>query len=117
MFRNAAPARSCSRKIEIPRARTQSALRHVGQSRKRDTSNPHDNARTRIDEAQYRKQVVPRERNAPGGARVSGAREDSSRPAYDRRGVNMRMAEPEVLAKARIRPFDGAGTWKLLDEA
>jgi hypothetical protein len=37
-------------------------------------------------------------------------------PAYDRMGVNMRLADPEVLAKARIRPFDGAESWKFLDE-
>jgi hypothetical protein len=37
-------------------------------------------------------------------------------PAYDRMGVNMRLADPEVLAKARIRKFDGADTWKFLDE-
>jgi hypothetical protein len=36
-------------------------------------------------------------------------------PAYDRMGVNMRLADPEVLAKVRIRPFDGADTWKFLD--
>ena len=37
-------------------------------------------------------------------------------PAYDRMGVNMRLANPEVLAKARVRKFDGAHTWKFLDE-
>ena len=37
-------------------------------------------------------------------------------PAYDRMGVNMRLADPELIAKARIRPFDGADTWKFLDE-
>ena len=37
-------------------------------------------------------------------------------PAYDRMGINMRLAAPEVLAKARIRKFDGADTWKFLDE-
>jgi hypothetical protein len=31
-------------------------------------------------------------------------------------GVNMRLAEPEVLARARIQQFDGADTWTLLDE-
>lgn len=35
---------------------------------------------------------------------------------YDRMGVNMRMADPAVLAAARIRPFDGADTWKFLDD-
>jgi hypothetical protein len=38
-------------------------------------------------------------------------------PTYDRMGVNMRLADPAILAKARIRPFDGADTWKFLDEA
>lgn len=37
-------------------------------------------------------------------------------PAYDRMGVNMRLADPKVLANVRIRPFDGADTWKFLDE-
>ena len=34
---------------------------------------------------------------------------------YDRMGVNARLMEPEVLARARIRRFDGLDTWKLLD--
>lgn len=33
----------------------------------------------------------------------------------DRMGVNARMLEPEVLAKAKLRRFDGADTWKYLD--
>ena len=37
-------------------------------------------------------------------------------PAYDRMGVNLRLADPEVLAKARIRRFDGAETWTFIDE-
>ena len=36
--------------------------------------------------------------------------------ASDRMGVNMRMADPAVLAKARVRRFDGADTWKFLDD-
>ena len=34
----------------------------------------------------------------------------------DRMGVNARLMAPEVLAQARVRPFDGADTWKFLDE-
>jgi hypothetical protein len=33
----------------------------------------------------------------------------------DRMGVNARLIEPEVLARARIRRLDGLNTWKLLD--
>ena len=33
----------------------------------------------------------------------------------ERMGVNARMLEPEVLAQARVRRFDGADTWKYLD--
>jgi hypothetical protein len=33
----------------------------------------------------------------------------------DRMGVNANLMEPEVLAKARVRHFDGADTWKYLD--
>ena len=33
----------------------------------------------------------------------------------DRMGVNARLMEPEVLARARVRRFDGLDTWKLLD--
>ncbi len=35
---------------------------------------------------------------------------------HDRMGVNARMLEPGVLAKARVRRFDGADTWRFLDE-
>jgi hypothetical protein len=35
----------------------------------------------------------------------------------DRMGVNARLMPPEVLARARVRRFDGADTWKYLDEA
>lgn len=35
---------------------------------------------------------------------------------YNRMGVNARLMPPEVLAKARVRRFDGAKTWKFLDE-
>jgi hypothetical protein len=31
-------------------------------------------------------------------------------------GVNGRLFAPEILAKARIRLFDGANTWRYLDE-
>jgi hypothetical protein len=34
----------------------------------------------------------------------------------DRIAVNARLLAPEVLAAARVRPFDGAATWKYLDE-
>ena len=37
-------------------------------------------------------------------------------PARDRMGVNARLMEPEVVARARVRRFDGLNTWKLLDE-
>lgn len=30
-------------------------------------------------------------------------------------GVNMRNCDPAVIAKARVRRFDGARTWKFLD--
>lgn len=33
----------------------------------------------------------------------------------DRMGVNANLMEPEVLAQARVRRFDGADTWKYLD--
>jgi hypothetical protein len=33
----------------------------------------------------------------------------------DRMGVNARMLEPEVLAQAAVRRFDGADTWTYLD--
>ena len=35
--------------------------------------------------------------------------------AIDRMGVNARMLMPEVLARAKVRHFDGADTWKYLD--
>lgn len=38
-------------------------------------------------------------------------------PAGDRMGVNARLLEPAVIAGVRIRRFDGADTWKFLDEA
>ena len=34
----------------------------------------------------------------------------------DRMGVNARLMEPEVVARARVRRFDGLNTWKFLDE-
>ena len=34
----------------------------------------------------------------------------------DRMGVNARLMEPEVLARARVRHLDGADSWKYLDE-
>lgn len=34
---------------------------------------------------------------------------------HDRMGVNARMMSPQVLAKARVRRFDGADTWKELE--
>jgi hypothetical protein len=33
---------------------------------------------------------------------------------HDRMGVNARLMPPEVLAKARVRRFDGADTWQEL---
>jgi hypothetical protein len=30
-------------------------------------------------------------------------------------GVNARLMEPEVVARARVRHLDGANTWKYLD--
>ncbi|MGH6871336.1 MAG: GFA family protein [Rhizomicrobium sp.] len=35
--------------------------------------------------------------------------------SLDRMGVNARLMEPEILAAARVRKFDGADTWKFLD--
>jgi hypothetical protein len=32
-----------------------------------------------------------------------------------RMGVNARLMDPAIVAAARIRPFDGADTWKFLD--
>ncbi len=37
-------------------------------------------------------------------------------PASDRMSVNARLMAPEVLAAARVRRFDGADSWKFLDE-
>ena len=37
-------------------------------------------------------------------------------PTADRLGVNARLMDPAVVAAARIRRFDGADTWKFLDE-
>ncbi|HXU99259.1 MAG TPA: GFA family protein [Caulobacteraceae bacterium] len=34
----------------------------------------------------------------------------------DRMGFNARLFDPEVMAGVRIRRFDGAKTWKFLDE-
>lgn len=34
---------------------------------------------------------------------------------YDRMGVNARLMAPEVLARARVRQFDGADSCKYLD--
>jgi hypothetical protein len=31
-------------------------------------------------------------------------------------GINMRNADPTIRAAARIRRFDGADTWKALDD-
>jgi hypothetical protein len=36
-------------------------------------------------------------------------------PDNDRMGVNARLMAPDVYAAARVRPFDGADTWKFLD--
>jgi hypothetical protein len=33
----------------------------------------------------------------------------------DEMGVNARLMEPEVVARARVRHLDGANTWKYLD--
>jgi hypothetical protein len=35
----------------------------------------------------------------------------------DRMGVNARLMDVEVLAAARVRKFDGAESWKFLDES
>jgi hypothetical protein len=37
-------------------------------------------------------------------------------PSGERMGVNARLFAPEVLAAARVRRFDGADTWRDLDE-
>jgi hypothetical protein len=36
--------------------------------------------------------------------------------ARDRMGVNARLMDPEVLARARVRRLDGADTWKYIDD-
>ena len=35
---------------------------------------------------------------------------------HTRMAVNCRLAEPEMIAGIRVRPFDGAETWKFLDQ-
>ena len=37
-------------------------------------------------------------------------------PTTRRMGVNARMFDPQVMAGIRVRPFDGAETWRFLDE-
>ena len=39
----------------------------------------------------------------------------SPKDQRDRMGVNARLMEPEVVARARVRHLDGANTWKYLD--
>jgi hypothetical protein len=39
----------------------------------------------------------------------------SPRDRRDEMGVNARMMDPEVLARAHVRHLDGANTWKYLD--
>jgi hypothetical protein len=39
----------------------------------------------------------------------------ATKPGHDRMGVNARLLPPDILAKARVRRFDGADTWKELD--
>ena len=39
----------------------------------------------------------------------------SPRDQRDRMGVNARLLDPEVVARARVRHLDGANTWKFLD--
>lgn len=38
-------------------------------------------------------------------------------PAVARMKVNLAMADPRAIAGFRIRHFDGANTWRYLDEA
>mgnify|MGYP000628038281 CR=1 FL=1 len=38
-------------------------------------------------------------------------------PAVTRMKVNLAMADPQAIAGFRIRHFDGANTWRYLDEA
>jgi hypothetical protein len=37
-------------------------------------------------------------------------------PTMERMGVHARLMDPSVIANVRIRRFDGADTWKFLDE-
>ena len=39
----------------------------------------------------------------------------SPKDQRDRMGVNARLLDPEVVARARLRHLDGANTWKYLD--
>jgi hypothetical protein len=39
----------------------------------------------------------------------------SPRDQRDEMGVNARLLDPEVVARARVRHLDGAKTWKYLD--
>jgi hypothetical protein len=39
----------------------------------------------------------------------------SPRDQRDEMGVNARLMEPEVVARARVRHLDGAKSWKYLD--
>jgi len=32
-------------------------------------------------------------------------------------GVNARLMDPEVIAQARIRKFDGAASWTFIEES
>lgn len=47
------------------------------------------------------------------GCLTHGSPTDSSQTEM---GVNARLLDPAILAKARIRRFDGADTWKYLNE-
>jgi hypothetical protein len=47
------------------------------------------------------------------GSLTHGAPTDSSQTEM---GLNARLLDPAILAKARVRRFDGADTWKYLDE-
>ena len=37
-------------------------------------------------------------------------------PTLERMGVNARLMEPTIVSATRIRRFDGASTWQVLDE-
>jgi len=39
----------------------------------------------------------------------------SPKDQRDRMGVNARLMEPEIVARARVLHLDGANTWKYLD--